>query len=269
MGYSYVDERTATQARYNQGIHWLGDFSLNNSTDIQLGLRRDFSSQYGSNNTWSTGVVRRFESKGRVYANYRTSFSPATFLDLNPAWYSPTPDPLPEKAKSIEVGSDFNFNETQKASLVLFDTKFRDKIAYSGGTMINLDRATAKGIEASYSSKWDRASLKLSHVVTIAEDDQGEQLLKRPKYQTTLNTSYKFSDKTNLTLRGEYLGQIASSGTTDKISYTLWAASLNHVFNDSLTAGLRIENIFDKEYSPLYGYNGRPQYIEASLKYKF
>jgi vitamin B12 transporter len=269
LGYSYFDERTATQSRYNQGIHWLGEISLNQSTDLQLGLRRDFSSQYGSNNTWSSGIVRRFGSKGRIFANYRTSFSPATFLDLNPAFYNPTPDPLPEKAKSLEIGSDININRTQKASLTLFETKFKDKIAYESGTMINIDKAKAKGIDVSFINNWERATLKVSHVVTIAEDDQGAQLLKRPKYQTTLNMNYHLNDKTKFTIRGEYLGQIASSGTTDKISYTLWAASLNHNFNDNFSAGIRVENIFDKEYSPLYGYNGRPQYLEASLKYKF
>lgn len=270
VGVNYRDEATENQGRNSKAIFWQGDIDFSKNI-LELGLRHEESSQYGSHNTWSAGIVRPFSDRGRVFANLRNSFSGATFLDLNPSYYTVAPDPAPETAKSAELGIEYAPLRNTRLELIAFDTRFKDKIAYDPvtQTMSNVSAAVSKGIEIGLEQNWDRAKLNLNYTLNKTEDSNGNRLLKRPLRQLGAKLSYELDSNLSVELGALHIGGLATSGTGNLISYTLWDSKLNYRVSDSFTLGVRLENMFDKEYTPLYGYNGRPRYLEATLNYTF
>lgn len=270
VGASYVDESTHAMNRNSKGVYWQGELDIAEYV-LELGARHDDSSQYGSYNSWSFGSVRPIHEHGRIFANYRSGFSVATFLDLDPTWYTIAPNPAPEEARSLELGIEYSFSTSSTLGVTAFDTRFKNKIEYDSvaNTVTNISNARSKGLEVVFEERWDKSTVNVNYTLNKTEDSNGNRLLKRPLRQLGANLSYAFDSNLSAALGAQHIGGLASSGTAELISYTLWDAKLNYRVSDSLTIGARLENMFDKEYSPLYGYNGRPRYFEATLNYTF
>ena len=270
VGVDYAHENTGDDKHESNGLYWLGEFFIDEQT-FQLGARNDSGSHYGNNNTWSLGYINRTSQTSEIYANYRTSFSAPTFLDTNAQFYSSVPDLSPEIAKSAEIGTRLKLDTQTALELALFQTHFTDKIQYdfASGTMSNISTAQANGFEVTMNRVSGNFELDISYTYTDSQDDKGALLFKRPIDQASLKLKYSLGDDADIQLSSDYIGGLMTSGAKSTDEYTLWSSAYNRKINEELNFGIRIDNLLDEKYSPLFGYNARPRYIEATLRYTF
>jgi vitamin B12 transporter len=97
---------------------------------LQLSLREDHNTQYGTYTTGGAGYGYRFAQGWQVSANYGNAFKAPTFNQL----YFPNfgdPNLKPETADNIEAALRYNGNRVQMG-LVVFENKIRNLIENSG-----------------------------------------------------------------------------------------------------------------------------------------
>src|SRR5699024_6223184 len=90
----------------------------------------------------------------------------------------------------------------------------------------NIDRARSRGVELTASVQiMAGLTAQASYTYNDAEDDDGEQLLRRPSHMASANLNYRFlNDRANLNLGVIYNGKRYDFGDVDRVSlgsYTL------------------------------------------------
>lgn len=160
IGYDWlrdsVDSSTKfTQlSRYSRAVfgQWVGEFGRNH---VQVGLRHENNSQFGSVNTGNFGWGFDINNALRVRANYGTAFRAPSFNDL---YYpgSNNPDLKPEHSKSIELGIEgtqtwgrwsLSAYENRLRDLIIFDP-MKSSVSSPWGQPDNVQIAKIRGAEA-------------------------------------------------------------------------------------------------------------------------
>ncbi len=241
---------------------------------VQLNLRSDDYSDFGSHTTWLAGYGLEVAPSWRLIASASTAFRAPTFNELYiPAWGG-NPNLRPEKARSWEGGLQYA-SGPWSARLVHFATRTRDLIVYQWPAgNVNLKRAEVDGWEASAGGRWGEYHLDLGFTLQDPRDaDTGQSLLRRAKRLGSL------------TLRrqtGPWLlaAEVKASGARED----LHATSFNRIRNPGyavvnlsgayrlgrdLSLQARIDNLFDRDYSLVHGYNtpGRSGHVELAWQF--
>ena len=116
---------------------------------VQLNLRNEHYSDFGSATTYLVGYGYRITPGWRVDAAASSAFAAPNFNDLYYPGFS-NPNLQPEKAQSEEIGLQYAAG-AQLAKLVIFQTRLRDLIADdSTFTPQNIAHAKITGAELSY-----------------------------------------------------------------------------------------------------------------------
>lgn len=242
-------------------------------------LRYDRYDNFDNEITGKLGAKYFVNNDFSLFANAGTSYSvPQLIKNVNP-WGETNFDIEPEKSKSFDVGFDYkNFK------LTYFHQKVTDLIDWYDPTPTdfynndaiyrNLDgESTFKGIELSY--KKDILSdtlLSLSYTRLSAEDENGDDLARKPKHNLKAGLDYYGIKNLHFNLNAEYVGERydrdnKQGAQTGK--YTLWNSVINYQVNKDFSLYLKVDNIFDKEYQIVDGYATAPRSAYVGLKYKF
>ncbi len=239
----------------------------------QASLRRDSNSQFGSVTTGALGYGYNFSPAWRATASYGTSQTLPSFNQL----YFPNfgnPNLLPEEGKHGEVGVRWT-GDAHSVRAAYYDYNYRGFIS-SGPAPVNLPRVEITGVTLAYEGRWRAldvtASLDSIDPVnaTVGNANFGKQLARRAKQAARLGAdwrggawsvgataagfSHRFDNAANTT-------RLAGYGTLDLRAE--WALS------PDLKLGVKLNNVADKAYETVLGYNqpGREGFV--SLRYAF
>lgn len=160
VGYDWMRDSVASttkftsSARFSRALfgQWVGDFGRNH---VQLGLRHEKNSQFGSASTGNTGWAFDVSDALRVRAGYGTAFRAPSFNDL---YYpgSNNPDLRPERSKSLELGLEghqawghwsMSAYENRLRDLIIFDPT-KTSVSSPWGQPDNVQLAKIRGVEA-------------------------------------------------------------------------------------------------------------------------
>ncbi|WP_423198241.1 MULTISPECIES: TonB-dependent receptor plug domain-containing protein [unclassified Cupriavidus] len=234
---------------------------------LQLNVRNDHYSDFGNQATFLAGYGFNVTEALKLIANVSNAFRAPTFNEL----YFPgfgQPNLKPERAKSAEVGVQYDTPQAGLLRVTAFETRYSDLIVSTpvgGGLFLaqNVNRAKVQGIEASW-----RATLwgtDLGAAVTFqnpVDESNDTQLLRRARRHASFDVGRNFG---SWRLGGEWL---VSSSRLDSGSRTLGGygiVNLNARYNITKQwfVAARVENLFDKDYQLAYPYNtqGRAGYI--------
>ncbi len=242
---------------------------------LQLNLRQDRNSQYGSANTWLLGYGYALNDAWRATASYSTAFKAPTFNELYyPGFGNPALDP--EHSRNIEAGVHYFVAGGQQFNAVYFDNRIRDLI----NTVLvdpvnfvfqpkNVDRARMNGFEFSYAGQFGDTGMKAVLTSQNPRDaNTGVQLDRRAKLHSSLGVTQQLGA---LQAGGEW----QHSGTRPDGSNTFTLAAYN-VFN--LTASyaisketkltLRADNLTNQNDSNAYGYNPLGRRVFVGINYQ-
>jgi vitamin B12 transporter len=235
---------------------------------LQLNMRQDRYSDFGSAATWLAGYGFRLTDAWRVSATASTGFNAPTFNDL----YFPfggNPALKPERLKSSELGLQYAAN-AHELRATLFNNRFTDLIGSDADfNRINIDRARIRGVELTYAGRLGdngiRADLTRQDPVDLTT---GAQLPRRARTLAHLALTHD-TGPWQLGSAVRYSGARPDAGKT-LASYAVLDLTASYAVSSQVKLFGRIENVFDRDYETVFGYRqpGRGVFVGASWQPK-
>ncbi len=169
--------------------------------DLQVDLRRDVNSAYGSDSTGRVGWSHELGSGLRLRALAGTTFRAPTFNDLYYPGYG-VATIRPERGRSVEIGVVWQ-DGSSGASATAYRNHVRDLIVFEPdptqtrcppgtfGCAANTGRARLQGATVTATQRWRGFDARLSLDLLDAKDaDTGQRLARRAAHQETVALGY-------------------------------------------------------------------------------
>ena len=246
--------------RTNNGF-MIGYGLIENKHNFQSNLRKDFNSAYEDAVTGNIGYAYSADSNWTITSSYGTAFVSPSFnylYSLADSYALGNPDLKPEKSKNIEASIRYR-DDSGTISLTMFQNRINDFIIYSNPTYIfgsrtttqNLNKVEIQGLTISGDQFFGHFQVKGSITAQSPKNEDTDKYLpRRATALGNLNLNYyigywnigieeTFSDK-----------RFDDKENTVKLSgYALTNIVADYKMNDKLKLNLRLNNVFDKDYS--------------------
>ena len=261
-----IDENIDNKAAY---LSWQGKIDSNK---LQASARYDDHSSFGSKSTGHVAWGRKF-GRANVRTSYGTAFKAPTVNDLfHPGFggfFAGNPALQPETSNTFEIGSYHQYSKGHTLDVSIYDTNIKNLIDFTGvnSQAINIGKASARGIELAYNlvrNIWTiRQNITLQKTLN---EDTNTSLLRRPDEKIFWSVTRKTDTGGNAGVelivsskREDSSGQLPGYGIVNLFaSYPLTKNTL---------IKWRIENLLDKEYETVSGYNTPPASAFFSIHY--
>ncbi|MBW3763019.1 TonB-dependent receptor [Aeromonas jandaei] len=262
--------------RDNTGLFAVGSYRWQ-ALLWELSGRTDDNQQYGRHNTWSAASGLDIDENHNVRLSYGTGFKAPTFNQL---YYPGSENPTlkPEESKNLELGLSGRYSAWDW-SVNLYRNRI-DNLIYCLTSMsytCNPKNTTAdiKGVETEIGIDTGPVHHRLSYDYTRAKDkgNQDLQLLRRAEHKGSWIAETRF-DATTLTTELLYVGKRydnnwATNQRVELGAYTLLNLAASYEVTQQFTLGGRIDNLFDRDYAPAYGYASPGTEFKVTADYRF
>ncbi|MFT3791194.1 MAG: TonB-dependent receptor [Rudaea sp.] len=261
------------KTRDNTGV-FAGWNAQGDALDGEISARYDHDSAFGGAFSGSVAGGYKLADGLRLTASYGTAFSAPSLSQLySPGYYGYyAGNPLldPERSRSGELGLEWKPDGANRLEARAFTTRVRDLIDFSGGTTfqaINIAHAAIDGLELTHN--WRAGAYSWTNTLTLQDarnEDTDTQLLRRPKQKFNSVFDAQLSDAFSAGAEVVYSGRSNDYGGVQLGSYTILNLHANWIINPQWRLGARVENLGDKNYQLVYGYNtpGRSGYLTVS-----
>ncbi len=242
--------------------------------DSELSGRYDHNSSFGGAFSGSAAAGWKFSDDLRLSASYGTAFRAPTLNELySPGYggyYAGNPLLNPERSRSVELALGWRLDDANHLDLRAFSTRVHGLIDFSGGSLfqaINIDHAAIDGAEISHT--WHNATWSWSNNLTLQnprDSDTGAQLLRRPKQKFSSVLEASVAERVHAGIELAASGRSDDTGGVVLGGYTLVNLRANYDLSAAWKLGARLENLFDRDYALVHGYNtpGRSGYLTIS-----
>jgi vitamin B12 transporter len=243
---------------------YLGDFGAHH---LQASLRNDDNSQFGNHTTG--GLTYGYDITRRIRASLgaSTGFRAPNFNELywpNDGFFVGNPDLKPETSRNVEASLRY-LDDDSELGVTYYHNKVKNLIVneavdpadpFSLFQPFNVSHALLEGVSFTGMKKLGntrlRASLDLSDPRNTDDDTR---LPQRAKKVLRLSGDHRFGD---LLLGAEWYasGDRIDALTGDRLGgYTLFNLLASYDLTRNLQVSVRWNNVFDKEYTLVQGYN--------------
>ncbi|MBL0623796.1 TonB-dependent receptor domain-containing protein [Aeromonas veronii] len=242
---------------------------------FELSGRTDDNQQYGRHNTWSAASGLDIDEHHNVRLSYGTAFKAPSFMDL---YYGVPAELKPEESKNLELGLSGRYS-VWDWSVNLYRNRI-DNLIYCLTSMsytCNPKNTTAdiKGVETELGIDTGPVHHRLSYDYTRAKDtgNQDLQLLRRAEHKGSWIADTRF-DAATLTAELLYVGKRydnnwATNQRVELGAYTLLNLAASYEVMQQFILGGRIDNLFDRDYAPAYGYASPGTEFKVTADYRF
>jgi vitamin B12 transporter len=239
---------------------------------VQLNLRQDRYSDFGTTNTGLFGYGWSFAHDWRVTASISNAFKAPTFNDLYYPGYA-NPALQPERSQNKEIGLHYAA-AGQRLDAVYFDDHIHDLITTPPPLYVpqNIERARINGLELIYAGEIGDMHVNANATWQDPRDTTtGELLQKRARKFGSIAVSNSFGS-------GNAGAELKYSGPRPDFNYafapvnlpgySLINLSAGYKLDNKLDLSLRVDNLFDRDYSEAYGYNTLGRTLFVGLNYQ-
>lgn len=241
-------------SRKNTGVYVNYRNHINNH-HVDVALRQDDNDQFGRHNTGSLAWGYDFNAV-RLTAAYGTAFKAPTFNDL----YFPlfgNENLKPEKSQNVEIGLSGD-TDTFAWSASLFNNQIEDLIA--GFPVDNIAEADIKGLELSAASQiagWDlKANATFQKPKNASGVNDGKLLRRRPEKIVNIDLSRDFGKASfAASIHGEGKRYEDASNTDKLAGFATLNLRGSYELNKDWKVSARVDNVLDKDYETVRGYN--------------
>ncbi len=240
---------------------------------LQLNLRHDAIDGYSGQNTGYLGYGRELGGGFKAIASYSTAFNAAPLGYLYAPYFG-NANLKPEKAHSAEAGLQWS-QGVNVWRATLFQTKATDQWQYdfTTSTFQNIASSRTRGLELTARGAWNGwaydANLTLQQPVnTSLPGDPTLQRRARSLANVSVNREF------GAVLYGaalHYSGPRWDNGSTGKVtlgSYTTVDLTASGALSRDWSWNARVQNLFDKKYQTVYGYNREPLGVFVGLTWR-
>ena len=202
--------------------------------------------------------------------------------DANGNWY---PVPItyvgnanldPESSVSVDAGIGFE-RDNWNMDLTLYHTRIKDKIvAYNVSPGLkswrNADEARMRGLELAGNWQFNpNLRLDLGYTHSFRSEQRNGSVWSPLEYvpKNTVRAALVGNwDKLHARLGARYNGKSWKS-RAERGGYTLWDMSLGYAINKHHTLSLSVDNLFDRYYEEVHGYNMPGREIRVGYRWNF
>ena len=288
---SFFGDPNQRQKIYNTG--YVGEYRIGFADQIFLAasVRHDDNDEFKDRTTHRFSLSYAPDSVStQFHAAYGTGIKNPTFTErfgFTPDTFIGNPDIKPEKSTGWEAGLSHNFGDRISVGATYFEEELEDEINgfffdpnLGAFTAINLEgNSNRKGVELNFNAyAAENLTLQGSYTYVESKEPNGTgktSEIRRPKNVASLIGNYRFlAGKANVNLRINYtddqFDNDFSSFPAQRVElhdYTLVNLAGEYQLNKHVVLEGRIENIFDKEYQDVFGFE--TQGINAHLGIKF
>lgn len=248
---------------------YLQDHYTNNGHDITAAARLTNHSVFGSHPTWNLGYGKQLSAATRLRASIGSAFRAPNGIDYF-GDFGGHPDLKPETSKSAEIGINHRLSKTSSIDAGAYHTRINDMIAYDPVAMRSENIASSRisGVELRYDYKRQPWLLSTSAEWKDPRNHSDDtQLLRRSRVAAKTSLMYSQA-RWDLALSAQYTGKRPDidANTYQRITdpaYTLVNATGRWYVDRHTTLEGRLENLLDKQYQVVDGYNapGRGIYL--------
>ena len=197
-------------------------------------------------------------------------------------FYIGNPNLKPEKSKGWEAGIEQGlFDGKALAGATWFETEVEDAVAivFIGfdSTAVNIEDFKAKGIEAFFEvNPLDRLTARIDYTWTIVDADVfTNTMTRRPRHKIGLTTSYEPWEGTVFSANAQWIDpnrDIPRDGFGFYVypaPYTVVNVAASHKLSDSVKLTAAVNNLLDKQYEPIHGFEAPGIEALAGVTFSF
>jgi vitamin B12 transporter len=272
--------------RTNHGLMF-GYHLIEDKHNFQSNFRKDFNSAYDDAVTGNIGYAYSINSNWTLSSSYGTAFVSPSFnflYSLADSTALGNPNLKPEKSKNIE-GSVRYKDDSGSVSLTMFQNKIDDFIIYSNpnftpglrNTTQNLNKAEIQGLTISGDQFLGHFQIKGSLTSQSAKNEDTDKYLpRRASLIGNINLNY-YVGNWNIGIEETFSGKRFDDkeNMVNLSGYALTNIVTDYKVNDKLKLNLRLNNVFDKDYSLAaegrsgFKYQTPGRSLFANLRYDF
>ncbi len=279
--YGFSADKQDRKSIDNYGYYLQDQLKVWDRLFITPGLRVDDHEIFGTKATYKFSTAYLIPESGtRLKANWGTGFKAPTLYQLYDA-SSGDPNLRAEESRSYDFGFEQNFlGDKLSLDLTYFHNKYKnlidwvmtDLVTYEGH-YYNVGKAKTKGWELGAKVRpLDNLILSANYTYTYTENEEnGLKLARRPENQVNFDVDWGFLPGANLNFGMNYVGSRRDSdyNTVKDKAYTIFRMAGSYDITKNFQVFARIENLFDKNYQEVYGYETLGRSFYAGVKGKF
>lgn len=260
-----------------------------NGFSAEIGYRLNNHSEYGNNSTFSFAPAYQLTSRVKLFGSASSGFKAPTLDELFGP-FGANHDLDPQRSLYYNVGVESYFrDQSVKLSAQYFNREIDDLIIYTAAGYINRDKQSDQGVELS--ADWiitNRLSTGIWYnyvdgEITTLDGDGNEiardNLIRRPSNSFGFNTALSLTDQFLVRVDGEYNGErddiFFNPETFGQENVTLDAYTLVNLYAEyklydgQLTLFGDVKNLFNTDFTEVYGFNTTGTAVQAGARINF
>ena len=243
-------------SNFQQGIYFQTKYNYKDRLILTAGVRYNKNQVFDDRTTYQFEGLYKFAKTGTTLrASVATGFRAPTGNDLFFPFFS-NPNLKPEENENWEIGFDQALLENRLTfGAVYFDSETKNRIQFDLVTFSigNIGLAKSKGIESYISYQiCKELTFSTNHTWNQAVDGDKAPLVRVPKH--TFNASLDYSNGPLSSLIGVYARSGIRDGVFDTKGYATIRMALKYKILKNLKVTARGENLLDKDYEELPGF---------------
>ncbi|ABL69469.1 TonB-dependent receptor plug domain-containing protein [Paracoccus denitrificans] len=262
---------------------------LDNGLDIQAGIRHDDNKVFDDFTSWNLGLSYRIPGQPvRLHASAGSAL-------VNPSYYELYADDAytvgnsglkPEINRGFDLGVEVEvLNGRGLIDVTYFNEKMEDEITYVYGaapdgraSYVNQPgKSPREGVEVTGRLQaTEDLSLALNYTYLDASNPDGSVEIRRPRHELGLSATLAFlQGRGSVTadlrhVSGNYDSQFWGAYSTEHLpTYTTVNLAAGYDLTNNVRLNARVVNLFDKDYSDVWGYasQGRTAYVGLQARW--
>jgi vitamin B12 transporter len=253
--------------------------------NFEIGGRLNVNSRYGSNYTYTINPSYKFDEKWRTFASISSGFKAPTLYQLFDGFVG-NENLQPEKSINYEAGIAYN-SKKLNTRVVYFKRDIQNGIDYNNISFkyFNINKQIVSGIEfeLNYSLN-EKLSINSNYTYLNATENSQSRvnfkdtvynnLLRRPNNNLNFSIGYKPWNNLFISVTGKNVGQRFDVGGYKKQdvllpSYFIMSAYAEYSFMDKAKLFVDVQNIFNKKFFDIRGYNAIPTLLTVGATLNF
>jgi len=262
-----------------------------NGFSTELGLRFNNHSEYGSNSTYSIAPTYNVKENVKLYGSITTGFKVPTLSELFGP-FGANPDLNPQTSQYLNLGVEtYLLQQSLKIDLMYFTREIDNLIVFTFSEgFINRDRQNDNGFELSgnwianhavqVGTYYNYVSGEITTFDASGQRVQRDNLIRRPTHSIGVNMGINVTDKFLVRIDGEFNGERTdlffnpeNNFASEEVildSYTLVNLYAEYkLLNSQFTFFSEIRNLFDTDFTEIYGFNTAGISVKGGLRFTF
>tara|TARA_R100001143_G_C3361105_1_gene135933 strand:- start:13473 stop:15383 length:1911 start_codon:yes stop_codon:yes gene_type:complete len=262
-----------------------------NGFSAELGLRFNNHSEYGTNSTYSFSPSYNVSESVKLFGSITTGFKAPTLSELFGP-FGANPELEPQTSRYLNFGVEtYLLQQSLKIDLMYYVREIDNLIVYTFPEgFINRDRQNDNGFELSgnwlasntlrIGAYYNYVTGELTTVDASGSEVQRDNLIRRPTHSVGVNAGLNVSEHFLVRVDGEYNSDrtdlffnpennfVSEEVTLD--SYTLVNLYAEYkLLNNQLALFSEIRNLFDTDFTEIYGFNTAGISFKGGLRLVF